>query len=405
MAAKRYTLVLADGFEDTFARKDGAVRAGEKSGQAFTVFSPAGQPVYTGTVEAEERPLEDGEQLPGDTRCKKCSETLDEHTWSPSQAATLCADGREFEPVEDEDEQVEDLIGAPAEDEPEADEDLIGEEPELEFEETEAPAEESTTADAEDVLEHDVPTAKKPVDIAKMKAKIAMMLAKAESTTFPEERDTFNAAAEKLMIRLGISIAELESVGERKQEEIVEVKRTYPGNYSISYIPFVHYVAQGFGHITILQQRTAGLARNAFVIGHKSDVETFLQLLDSLELQVKSALRQWQKDNIESRRGLTDMQKYLQHRSFIEGFGQRVGERLHERRTVEEETVSTGTALVLVGKDERVSEWIKDTYGETKGRATHRNGSSIGYHAGRASGEKASLGEKGIKGTKGELEK
>ena len=357
--AKRYTLVTE--FEITeFSRKDGAVRAAEKLGSEvfWQVKSPAGTVLLENTaVEGPaEEPVEAEEDLIGDVQ-----DEAEAPAEQPAEEPEDSVLGEEFQPGE-----AEDAVG--------------------------------------DVMADEAPVSTKPVDIEKMKDRIAMFLAKAEATNFDEERDTFNAAAEKLMIRLGIARAELEGRGEAKPEKIVGVRREYPGNYSISYIPFVYHVAGGFGHLTVLQQRTAGLTRYAYIIGAESDVQEFCTLLDSLEIQVKHALRLWQKENIEVRRGLTDMQKFLQHRSFIEGFGAKVGSRLAERRDTEENKISTGTELVLVSKDERRQEFIDSTYGELKQDKAQRRHSSVGFAAGHRAGANASLGEKGIAGTKGTIE-
>ena len=358
MASKRYSLVTDLSLTE-FSRKDGAVRAAEKLGNDvwWQIKSPAGA-------------------------------VLEENNPTPAPAPAE-------EPEEAPEEAEEDLIGD-VQPEPETQPETAAEEPEQ--------AEEPTTADADAELADETPVAAKPVDIDKMKGRIAMFLAKAEATPYEEERDTFNAAAEKLMIRLGIARAELEGHGQAKPEKIIEVRREYPGNYSISYIPFVYHVAGGFGHLTVLQQRTAGLTRYAYIIGAESDVQEFCTLLDSLEVQVKSALRLWQKENIESRRHLTDMQKFLQHRSFIEGFGAKVGSRLGERRNHEETGLSTGTELVLVSKDERRQEFLDQTYGNIKTENSQRRHSSVGFAAGHRAGANASLGEKGISGTKGAIE-
>lgn len=242
-------------------------------------------------------------------------------------------------------------------------------------------------------------------DTSKMKARINALLAKAESSNFPEERDAFNAGAEKLMLRLGISIAELESEGKTKAEKVVEVRRTFTGDYSISWIPFVSSVARGFGHLTTLQAVNSwNSSRNSYIIGHESDVEMFLVLLDSLTLQVKSALLTWQKENREDRKWMTEHQRYLQNRSFIEGFGRKVGERLTGRRTTEEAATSTGTALVLVSKDVRVQDWISETY-PTLGKSRGHDYSSTGYHAGQRSGATANLNDPSIGGSGTSIEK
>ena len=308
---KKYTLYVTGEDKSYYSRKDAAIRAGEKSGKPFSVFSPAGKNVYE--IHAE---------------------TPTEETVAP---------GKDEEPV-------------------------------------------STK-----------------FDVATVKAKIAKLLAKAESTSNPEERDAFNAKAEKMMIRLGITEAELEAAGEVKPEEIVQVHRDYHGNYSISMIPFVHSIAGGFGNLTVLQSTFAGsLTRRAYVIGHKTDVQMFLTLLDSLALQVMSALHVWQKENIERRRGLTDMQRYVEHRSFIEGFGREVSRRLSAlRHKEEEEQVSTGAALVLASKMDRITNWIDDTYGELKpSRGGSQRYSSLSVKAGREAGSKANLGGNSVSGKK-----
>lgn len=268
--------------------------------------------------------------------------------------------------------------GAPSFEEPEqAEEDLIGDFAE---EATEEPAEE--------------PAAGSPsFNLAAMKRKIAALLAKAEKTDNEHERDAFNSKAEHLMLRLGVHAAELEAAGEVKPEDIVEVKRDWKGNYSIVFVPFTWDVAHGFGHLTVLQSTFSPMLRRTYIIGHKGDVEQFISLLDSLEVQVLSALRRWQNENREARRGLTDMQKYIQHRSFIEGFGATVRCRLEEERVEEEEQASTGAALVLVDKSTRVQGWVDDKYGQLgKARGGMQYGSSIAHQAGRIAGQSANLG-------------
>lgn len=238
------------------------------------------------------------------------------------------------------------------------------------------------------------------MDIAKQKDKIAKILAKAEGTTNDHERDTFLAAAEKMMLRLGIERAELESAGTVKPEEIVEVHRDYTGNYSIVMIPFVHGLARAYGNLDMLQSvNHNGMLRRAFIIGHKSDVEEFLQLVDSLHLQVMAALKRWQKEHRERRRYYTDMEKYTENRSFIQGFGYTVATRLRDSRKTEEATASPGAALVLVSKAERVQEWKDNKYSDLRaGRGGAKSYDSYAASAGASAGRSASLGEKGIGG-------
>lgn len=262
----------------------------------------------------------------------------------------------------------------------------------------EAPETSQETAE-EDLIGEVAPEPEKKFDIAAMKSKISKLLAKAEGTDNEHERDAFNAQAERLMLKLGIQAAELEAAGEAKAEEVVQEVREWHGNYSIVMVPFTGTLADGFGNLTVLQSTVSPMLRRTYIIGHKSDVKAFLLLLDSLHIQVMSALHRWQKDNRERRRFLTDMQKYVEHRSFIAGFGRTCALTLAKMRRDEEKEASTGAALVLASKQERVQEWVDNKYGEMKSARGGMQYWSSGAHAdGAVAGNSADLGEKRIEG-------
>lgn len=102
----------------------------------------------------------------------------------------------------------------------------------------------------------------------------------------------------------------------------------WKGNYSIVMVPFADDIAEGFD-VTLTHTTHSAMLRTTRIEGPR--YHTVAELLDLLQGQVVEALRAWQKANIESRRGLTDMEKYLQHRRFIAGFGQAVGAQLAGR--------------------------------------------------------------------------
>lgn len=226
------------------------------------------------------------------------------------------------------------------------------------------------------------------------KDKIAKLLAKAERTDNDHERDAFTAQAERLMLKMGIERAELESAGEIKAEDIVEEKRLWTGNYAIVMVPFTTRVGRSFGSLNFLQSKNHnGMQRWSYVIGHKSDVAEFLTLLDSLHLQVMAALKRWQRANVEERRYLTDMEKYTQNRSFIEAFGSAVAWRLQEERKQEEAEASTGAALVLASKQDRVDLWVGEQYTNLRSSRTGaRTYDGAAAMAGHIAGQQASLG-------------
>ena len=241
-------------------------------------------------------------------------------------------------------------------------------------------------------------------DLEKMKVKIAALLAKAERTENADEREAFTEKAEALMVRLGIAKAELEAVGERKADPIVERKVPWTGNYAIVMVPFTVDVANGFGDLVILQSMRSYVRRWSYVIGHETDVETFLELLNSLHLQAMRSLKEFQRENRYYRGLMTGMQRYVQSRSFIQGFGIRVGERLYATRNRETQEASPGAALVLASKKDRVSAKVAEMYPNMRKR---RTGSSsydpLAGNEGYRAGAYADLGSTRIDGKK-ELE-
>ena len=181
----------------------------------------------------------------------------------------------------------------------------------------------------------------------------------------------------------------------------MEKHRDFPGNYSIVMVPFAWEVAAGYGNLTVLNASFRdSLKRRIYVIGHESDVDTYLQLLDSLTLQVRTALRVWQRENADARRNLTDMEKYVQHRSFISGYGHTVRTRLEALRAEAERYVSTGAELVLVEKQAKVDEWVENKYPDLKAKNSNMRWSLAGAMAGREAGAKADIGQKSTKGKK-----
>lgn len=283
---------------------------------------------------------------------------------------------------------------------------------------TEAPADEQGTeeqadeaqADAaqEDLIgdvadEQPAPEASTKFDIDQMKDKIAKLLAKAEGTDNEDEREAFTAKAEKLMLKLGIDAAELEAAGEVKPEEIIEVRREYKGGYALTFVSFVHAVANGWGNVTVLQSGR-GSVRYAYIIGHKSDVEMLTQLITSLELQAMSALHVWQKTE-PSRQYQDNNARYVGSRSFLEAYGRTVGNRLFKLRQQAETEATTGAALVLASKQSRVDDYMGQAYPKLgKARGGNRRYSAIAGAAGREAGNRADIGGKRVQGgAKGSL--
>ena len=239
--------------------------------------------------------------------------------------------------------------------------------------------------------------------MADWRTKIAALLAKAEGTDNENERDTYVAKAEELMVKWGIERAELESIGQVKPEEIIEVHRDWKTIYAPTMGLFAYTIGLSYGNLSFLQSRSGSAFVRTYIIGHKTDVESFLMLLDSLNLQVWTAVKAYRKETREARRWHTIHENFVADRSFIEGYGNTVATRLYALKKETEKTASTGAALVLVGKMSRVRAWQAEKYPNTgKARASSRQWSSEAASAGRTAGQKANLGDKGI-GQRGAL--
>lgn len=227
-------------------------------------------------------------------------------------------------------------------------------------------------------------------------AKIAALLAKAESTDSAAEAEALSAAAEKLMLKWGITdaMAAEAAAGATATETIIERKQNLKGVYHVAFQRLAEHVARGLGSLRVLYS-TWGTETVIYVIGHESDVDRFYLLFDSLKAQAEGAMKAWWKTQREDYRDwygeIDQREAFKARRAFIVGFASTVHQRLRaERKVVIEET--TGSDLVLVGRDRRVQDAVGEMYPDVrKGRASTMEGSWSGESAGRQAGQRADL--------------
>jgi hypothetical protein len=236
------------------------------------------------------------------------------------------------------------------------------------------------------------------------KRKIRGLLDKAEATSNEAEQRSFSEAAERLMVKMGIARADLESQGQVKAEDIVEKTRTWTTIYAPAFGDFAYRVGLAFGDLTFLQSRFSKDHVVTYVIGHESDVDQYLVLLESLYLQVWSALKAFRKENRDVRRYYSIHENFVTDRSFVSGYAGTVALRLRSMRREVFADAAPGAALVLASKMDRVKAWKAEQYPELrKGRASRATYSSRGAAAGRAAGQRASLGGNAVGGKGGAI--
>lgn len=228
-------------------------------------------------------------------------------------------------------------------------------------------------------------------------SKITALLAKAQDpAATPAEAETYSAKAEALMVKWGISDAELDAKrrGQKKSgEKIVESVTQLDGPNARGLVTLGAEVANGLGTVRLLKSgsRRSTMAQNLFWIGHESDVARAMTLFDSLTIQALQARDVWWAETKSERVGFSANDRFLARRQFLISFGQAVGARLTATRKAAEGEVAASTELVLVGRSQRVEDYVNETYSKL-GKAPQMNGGRSGHVAGAAAGRKANLG-------------
>jgi hypothetical protein len=251
--------------------------------------------------------------------------------------------------------------------------------------------------------------------------RIAKLLAKAESTT-PEEAELLVAKAQELMTTYAISQAMIDAKGGVERDEIVEVKIRFEGTYRLAQFDIARTLAVA-NNCRVLQSTGGGGGgrrsyyryqtphKTIYVIGFKSDVDRVELLNASLQIQCARALGTWWKNDVDeyNKSWWTSHQKSIERREFIFGFSNGLANKLFhaneaaraadaaERAAAEnitETEASDSVALVLRSREDRVSDWMDETYGKLgKGRGgAYSSGSHSSRSAGNAAGRSASTG-------------
>lgn len=239
-------------------------------------------------------------------------------------------------------------------------------------------------------------------------AKIAALLAKAEGTDNPHEREAYSRKAERLMVKWGIdeAVARAKLEGKKGQpaEKIVEHRVEVRGRMHQAEVDMAFAVARGLGNVRVLKQGSyKGSTSYVYFIGHESDVQRIEQLYASLRLQANSARRAWWRTAPE-RQYLSQWQSFAAQRQFVNSFGYEVGRRLRAMHKEEVQEASTGTELVLLDRNQRVNAWLEEKYpklGKARGHSTTWHGANEG----RAAGARADIGQGRVgTGRAGELQ-
>ena len=250
--------------------------------------------------------------------------------------------------------------------------------------------------------------------------KVNKLLAKAEGASTEAEAEAFRTKAEQLIVDWGIDDAMLEAAKGLTVDTIESRQLKAYGIFGDAHMRLNYFIGvTGFGFKGFVSKGwgmndTVGKVMGTTTwVGFKSDLDRAELLITSLHVQLSNELarftEQWKK---EWGTRLPKHELYKSRRAFIEAFGHTVARRLAEVRrqavkdadsrmqpaaTVLGDQPVTSTALVLKNRDEKLNEFFDTKYGKLRsGRATYRGSGVGGSEAGRAAGQRANLGAKGV---------
>lgn len=221
---------------------------------------------------------------------------------------------------------------------------------------------------------------------ARMLSRIRALLAKAESTDFPEEAEALSAKAQDLMTRHAVDAAVLDAEHGTSVTSQVGARRVHIDNpYPEAKVQLLNAVA-GANGVRVIWLEPLGIAT---MVGLPMDLDLVDLLFTSLLVQATRAMSD------AGRAGTRRTRSPSFRRAFLLSFGLRIGERLAEVRdqVTQEATASRGASLVPVlrARTQAVDDVFARLFPETVQIAT-RAVDARGWHAGRLAAETADLG-------------
>lgn len=215
--------------------------------------------------------------------------------------------------------------------------------------------------------------------------KINALLAKAESTTYPEEAKSFFAKANQLMIEYSVNAHQLRS--KNQSEKPIQVNFEYARS---------HYLSAGKKAVIVIAARACGVAIIlrpdlkgneghklsiwCTLIGFKDDIDITQSLFLSLMIQAQGSMT---------------VTAYVEKTGYLMGFAFAVKERFNQMQRQSSEVSST--AIVLRSRDNEVMDAMHGFFPHLAKSKSMRNTNATGMKAGREAGSQADIGLKKIR--------
>jgi hypothetical protein len=219
----------------------------------------------------------------------------------------------------------------------------------------------------------------------KMLARIRALLAKAESTDFPDEADALTAKAQSLMARHAIDAAVL---GHRAGAAATAVlaRRMHLEDPHVEAKAAVVQAVGSANAVRVVLHPALGLAT---LVGAADDLDLVEMMVTSLLVQAGRAMA------VAAGTGGARARSTAYRRGFLFSFAQRIGERLTDARdrATAEATATYGASLVpVLAEKERAVDAAVDRLFPRLRRRGGRVVDPAGWHAGRRAADDAELG-------------
>jgi len=210
------------------------------------------------------------------------------------------------------------------------------------------------------------------------------LLAKAESTDFPDEADALTAKATQLMADYGIDAAMLAAAGQREDRiDTTSIRLFNPYSYEKSIL--AHQVGSAL-HCKVTFWSSGRTVSSVDIHGHASNRDRAEILFTSLLLQAIGQLRHQPGD-------------VTYRRSWWIGYAHMVGQRIRDieaaaaaRYNAEYQPSGNGAEIVLADQRTQVDAWHEEKFGKLDKRKNHTTIDSRAYLHGTRAGARADLG-------------
>ncbi len=219
---------------------------------------------------------------------------------------------------------------------------------------------------------------------SKIVSRVQALLAKAESTEFPEEAEALFSKAQELMARHSIDevLARQRSTTDRPGMRIVQMEAPYAS------AKFTLISAVGRANDV---QVVGDANYRMTMFGYATDLDAVELLFASLVVQATRSMFRVPREDVGSR------VKAFRH-AFLVAFAHRVGQRLHEARARTEAAVvserGAGLVPLLDAKRDAIAQLAADTFPHVQSKRASMSHAG-GYYAGRDAADRADLGNKG----------